>query len=811
MRVQRLLIWFLLCAAAATIFSAYALTSRTVGRGAPLLPLDDVYIHFQYARSLADGHPYRYNPDGPPTSGATSFLYPYLLAGGYLLGFRALELGLWAQILGGLALLGALGVVYRLVRLADAPPALSLLLALGFGLTGAVSWHFMSGMETGLVMLLALLTLYAFAARRFGAFVAAAVALALMRPEAGALAALAALVAGVTWRRSPWLLLPLVALLIQPGVNALVTGSMVASGGSAKSILSAVPFDAGVAVGRVVENLARIATEWLTGYSPREGWYLPPLIGVWALIGLGMLLRDPARRAIGVLIALWLLAGAGAVATLDTAFWHFKRYQMPLLALTFPLAAWALVSMLRAGRALGYAALGWAGLLLPLFALWSGAAFLGHFALNVEYVYRQPYQMAEWLQAQTPPDARVAVHDVGLMRYHGERTTLDMVGLTTPGAAAYWRSGPGAVAEFLLRHQPDYIASYGHGHGFGLGMLADTSIYGEPLIGFGVDLDPRHNVALAADFQGIYQPDWRLIRGRQTLDAARHDSTAQILNVADLESEAAFDYRWSGALGFPTEVYELPIRNCAQIERGEVDGVRAITDSEQLTVAATPGEGLQLATVFHALHGGSYSVYADDALIDVNSIPTQPGCWVMAWTHIPAERISGDAVTIRIVPGPETRRYLPAYHVINPAPEDMPAPRPATVGARFGESVALVTGDLLRAQQSSILLDLRWWSDGQMRGDHKLFVHVLDAEDRIVAQYDGYPAWGTPPANWFPGELVYGVRVDWDAPLVPGVYRVALGLYDSVSLERLMPTGDALTVSPDGRVFLGEFEVEADE
>ena len=45
-------------------------------------------------------------------------------------------------------------------------------------------------------------------------------------------------------------------------------------------------------------------------------------------------------RLVGVMIALWLLAGTAAISTLDTAFWHFKRYQMPLIALFFPLAGW---------------------------------------------------------------------------------------------------------------------------------------------------------------------------------------------------------------------------------------------------------------------------------------------------------------------------------------------------------------------------------------------------------------------------------------------------------------------------------------
>src|SRR6185436_20951141 len=55
----------------------------------PVMPLDDTYIHFQYARVLATGHFMQYNPGQPPSSGATSFMYPALLAVGYILGFTA--------------------------------------------------------------------------------------------------------------------------------------------------------------------------------------------------------------------------------------------------------------------------------------------------------------------------------------------------------------------------------------------------------------------------------------------------------------------------------------------------------------------------------------------------------------------------------------------------------------------------------------------------------------------------------------------------------------------------------------------------
>ncbi|NJO85146.1 MAG: hypothetical protein HC828_21980 [Blastochloris sp.] len=164
------------------------------------------------------------------------------------------------------------------------------------------------------------------------------------------------------------------------------------------------------------------------------------------LAGFVALLRDRDRRFTVLLIVAWVLAGAAAISTLDTAFWHFKRYQMPLFALVFPLAGWG------AGMLIGWRSRSAALVALALAALLTlpGALrFLDSFVVNVGYVRQQPYAMADWLLRNAPPNVLVAVHDVGMMRFRGGRTTLDIVGLTTPDAAAYWRAGPGAVGEFI--------------------------------------------------------------------------------------------------------------------------------------------------------------------------------------------------------------------------------------------------------------------------------------------------------------------------------------------------------------------------
>ena len=191
---RRSLFILLLCTGLALlVFAVYVFTSVSIGGGQPVMPLDDAYIHFQYAHQIAVGQPYIYNPGLPPTSGATSFLYPYLLAVGDLIGFRGLNLGLWAMGIGAVALALSAYLIYRILLLI-ASYGLALIFAAAFVLDGWIDWHFMSGMETGLAILFALLTFYAVLARRYRLSILAMTLLALIRPEGGLLAVIAALI-----------------------------------------------------------------------------------------------------------------------------------------------------------------------------------------------------------------------------------------------------------------------------------------------------------------------------------------------------------------------------------------------------------------------------------------------------------------------------------------------------------------------------------------------------------------------------------------------------------------------------------------
>ena len=52
----------------------------------------DTFLYTQYAKVMADGHPYQFNEADPPTTGTTSHLYPIILSLFYLIGFKGMSL-----------------------------------------------------------------------------------------------------------------------------------------------------------------------------------------------------------------------------------------------------------------------------------------------------------------------------------------------------------------------------------------------------------------------------------------------------------------------------------------------------------------------------------------------------------------------------------------------------------------------------------------------------------------------------------------------------------------------------------------------
>lgn len=808
---------------AISIFAIYF--STQLGDLEMVMPLDDVYIHFQYARQLAQGQPYIYNTGEPATSGATSLIYPYILAFGYVAGFQGLNLGLWSMLVGCVTLILSMFAIYRLCRVFDAPVWLAVVAPVLFAVLGSVSWHAMSGMETLLMVCFTLWTLLAYIERRLNLFVACAVLLALTRPEGSIMAGIATVLFAIRlwfdkstrfqFKNIIFLALPILAIVVQPAINFALTGSFSASGSQAKSLLGLIPQDWNIIISRIVENFVRLWVELFTGYSPSQDlWYLIPLTVPLGIVGWILLLRQRQNRDVALLFLLWLGAVSLAISTLDTAFWHFKRYQMPIIALVIPLAIISITKLLQFMPKLRLIVFVAMGLLAPILTFITFDSFLSAYRLNVKYIRYQPYHMAEWLTYSTSPDALIAVHDVGMMRYIGERNTLDIVGLTTPNAAQYWRHGVGSIAEFLMEHQPDYIASYGRGHGYGLYMLADTRLYSEPLAEFTVALNPQKNVALAADTQAIYKPDWNAI-----LPHSQSDNRLFDLNVANIESEEAVRYQWRNNRlidGFATVVYDFDVVGCITSHSQQcnvIEGARQLTGEEQFTVdlpKTLETDYVVLTSRVHAVDAISIDVFVDKQFVDTKWIPEHPGHWFDIETRIPTSRLDGD-LNILIIPHLDHGElYVPARHTIVLDDTETDNPSDAIL-VTYQDNHLQLNRYRVDTSNNILTLTLDWYTDGQTIGDYRFFAHLYDDVNQApIVQWDNYLGNSTLPlGNWLAGKRQDKINLNLES-LNSGTYQLMIGFYDSATYDRLSPTSvdNKVIVYPDGRLALQSVEIE---
>lgn len=407
-------------------------------------PLDDVYIHCQYARNLLSGSGYGFFPHVTLTAD-TSPLWVLLIALGGLFTSR---LELVAIVLSMICYMLIPIGVYRTARdqfgLEQRYAALAAIAAI---LTGRLAWSGMSGMETALAALLMLLSVEAhFRSRAKGCIHAReAVWLGLgmlTRPEFAFVSVVLAsdwIVAAVRRRAdlgdaplvlfifivisAPVILLPLVA------DGSLMFHSSVVQGAQASLVPS---FDYLWFVFKILvaNNLLLLA---LLGY------------GVWKI-------RENARVTLLLIIILGLPLVQAFVAP---QFRHHGRYMFLVLPL-IPLAGIAVLPDLlmklrwiKAKPILLYAI---------FFASFFETTRWSHIAAqSVRNINDQHLMAVDWLRANMRPTDTLAVQDVGAMGYYLDKPVIDLTGLVTPALwplqhdlDSVWRGARGKGANLFV-------------------------------------------------------------------------------------------------------------------------------------------------------------------------------------------------------------------------------------------------------------------------------------------------------------------------------------------------------------------------
>ncbi|MFO8057762.1 MAG: hypothetical protein R6V10_10730 [bacterium] len=458
---------------------------REMGGAGPTL--DDTFIHLQFARNLAHGHGFSFNP-GEPLPGATAPLWVLLLTP---LAFGSKQVLVQSSIvLSVLSYLAAGVLAYGLARRIELGRGLSLLAGGLVLANGRMLWAGMSGMETDLFAALSLagfiLYLKDMETGRMRLLTAAVFgAASLARPEGYLLFAgvlvhylLALREKKTSTGRDLLFSLPIVPVLLYIGlILPYMVFSLVTIGHPLPGTFLAKQAD----FSWYRESYIRFTAVYLFLGNPAVALFFLAAIGGSAYRILRERLSFPAGK--DALLLGWPVGYLAVSAALTPMPFHFCRYQIPVLPFIIISALLSAKFITRKAQAADSSGEGvWRRrATYALYAVFIGGAVIGHVgfqqgrsvlrwaevtANSADNINSLHVRLGKWLHRSTDKEALVATQDIGAMGYYSERRILDLVGLVTPEVVPYV-SGKGSTVErsrdlyrFLQKKKPDYLVIF---------------------------------------------------------------------------------------------------------------------------------------------------------------------------------------------------------------------------------------------------------------------------------------------------------------------------------------------------------------
>ena len=632
-------------------------------------PLDDVYIHADFARALASGHPFEWVAGNGYSSGETAPLYPFLLAPGVLLGLDDERLVAFAVAVAVVSL--ALGcaalrrVLTRLGLARVAGPAALATMVLACAV-GTVSFTFFSGMEAACFFGATCIAIDAAdearacvatrkrAARRLGI---AGAAMVLLRPEGLVVVAVLALVAARGARSRPVLpslvraaLPALLATCLVLVTNRALTGDF-ASAGARLKLLGSNPFLDDVSRAKeVVLNLL--------------AFYWKVLAGELGPFGLGAVLAlfvaaatDRRARHVASACALSAIVFALVVSTNGAARYQGFRYYAPAVALVVVAASFGAASLARRLRAPAIAPFG-----LLLLAATCGPRLLdarAYFRRASVNVHEQQARMGKHIGATLPADAIVLVGDAGAIPYFSRLASIDALGLGGYRRRPFVRAavhGEGSTLE-LLEHlpkaeRPTHFALYPNW------FPRTTSLFGHEI--FRVTIDD--NVICGGPTKVLYEARFDALGEGDAIDLGFPPAPLKLpvdsVDIADVESEEAH----SVTLPVPNGGY--PVAKVLRVgERPRYDGGRVVGAKRALGFQVR-GLGARALRVLHVRgDDDGFELDVVSPLADCPRLNAKPESGAFTHAHCTVSLGDGDRITLT-----PSQREARLFHVWTETP-----------------------------------------------------------------------------------------------------------------------------------------------
>jgi arabinofuranosyltransferase len=463
-----------------------------VALAARLIPgertVDDAYITFRYARNLAEGVGFVYNPpstgsgqSGQRVLGTTTPLYTLLMAG-LSLATRSHDFPALALAVNALAGAFAVGMLYALgKRFAGhsiPAAAVALLWALApFSVTFAIG-----GMETDLTIGLLIAAAYAYLAERPRAMAVLSALALLARPDTVIFVGPLWLGLALAQRRIPWREGLIGLAILAPWVifGTLYFGSPLTNSLSAKSVAYRLPPTAGA---------VRLLQHYATPFS--EDKALPPYAilatfalycGLCALGAIKALRRE--RKTWPLIVYPWVYFAVFGLANPLIFRWYLSP-PLPFYFLLIITGAWTagrdisglVVGKLADRKTARFPIYQLTNLPFALFTIAALALTLNAWTLHPDHGPDRPAPEMAWfkleqlyaqaariVRSRASPGDTLCAGDIGVLGYQTGLHIVDTVGLVTPASSRYYPADPAIYvinyaipADLMLALDPDYI------------------------------------------------------------------------------------------------------------------------------------------------------------------------------------------------------------------------------------------------------------------------------------------------------------------------------------------------------------------
>mgnify|MGYP001041897964 CR=1 FL=1 len=172
------------------------------------------------------------------------------------------------------------------------------------------------------------------------------------------------------------------------------------------------------------------------------------------------------------------------------------------------------------------------------------------------------------------------------------------------------------------------------------------------------------------------------------------------------------------------------------------------------------------------------------------------------------DKVTGERLPILSEEGQAAGDSIPlqTVHVLRAKPIN--ARRlPHRDGSLLGGKIELLGYELKEEPMrpgEALELTLYWQAREEIEQSYIVFTHLLDGEGNIQGQQDGIPAEGMyPTLSWLAGQVVEDKhRIPIAATAPAGSYRIAVGMYELDSLERLEAMDGDGNLLPEGQIVL---------